>query len=237
MIRSIESRLMSDYISKKEEPFLDLGCGDGTFAISLDLKNNYGIDFSETAVNKAENYGYYVDVKLANASAIPFKNSFFSTVFSNSAVEHMDALEAVILEVNRVLKKAGKFIFTVPTDNFSKIARKDNILKSIGLADDKAINKYDKIHHHVNMLAPETWKKILEESGFKILKQKKYLPCLIGNFVCRMDMLYTIKNDNTNKLILKLEKDIALSRVYRYVFVTITILGVYLTSIPGHTLL
>lgn len=210
IIRSVESRLLSDYIDKNKGPVLDLGCGDGHFGRTLDLREVYGIDIDENAIKSNINNGY-IEAMLAHASRTPFSDSFFATVFSNCAVEHMDGLNDVLKEVRRVLKEGGKFIFTVPSSRFLQVLKADKILETVGLNSDDRIVEYNKFHHHVNIFGLEEWKRILEDAGFRFLEHEYYLPGEIGSFVTRMDMLYTVDSPGSKELLKKLEKK------YRYI--------------------
>lgn len=205
IIRSAESRLLSDYIDKNEEPFLDLGCGDGRFGSTLGLSEVYGIDIDEQAIKSNVNNGYKKAL-LASASKIPHPDSFFATAFSNCAVEHMDGLSDVLKEVRRVLKDRGKFIFTVPSSRFLQVLKADEILETVGLNSDEYIVEYNRFHHHVNIFGLEEWKRILEDAGFRFLEHEYYLPGEIGSFVTRMDMLYTVDSPGSKELLKKLEK-------------------------------
>lgn len=206
IIRSVESRLLRDYIDKKAGPLLDLGCGDGSFCADLSLNDVYGMDIDAQAVKGAEQRGCYKKVQIANALHIPFSNSFFNTVFSNCALEHMDGLKDVLKEVYRVLKNNGKFIFTVPSKYFLTVLTKDKILDKAGLNTDGAINRYNEAHHHVTILDITEWEAMLAATGFRMLKNAPYLPGVIGDFVCRMDMLYTIEVPGSKDILHKLEK-------------------------------
>ena len=206
MIRSVESKLFSAYINKTETPLLDLGCGNGTFGKSLELEEVYGIDIDEKAIESISNNGYYNNVRLASASEIPFPDSFFGTVFSNCALEHMDDLDRIINEVRRVLKKSGKFVFTVPTAKFFQVIKEDRVLDEVGLNNDKVLDEYNRFHHHVNILEIDKWKEIIENSGLRISSYRYYLPGAIGRFIARMDMLYTVETPESKKLIRKLHK-------------------------------
>lgn len=206
IIRSVESRLLSDYIDKNGGPFLDLGCGDGNFGRTLGLKQVYGIDIDDKAVREAAKGGCYKELLIANASQTSFSDAFFGTVFSNCAIEHMDRLSGVLKEVRRVLKDRGEFIFTAPSSKFLQVLKDDEILKGAGFNSDDSIDKYNEFHHHVNILDLKEWKEILEAAGFKLLEYEYYLPCGIGSFVARMDMLYAVEAPGSEELLNKLEK-------------------------------
>lgn len=216
IIRSAESKLISHYIDKEEDPFLDLGCGDGSFGGILKLKKLYGIDIDAVAVARATKQGFYKEARLADASYIPFAVSFFATVFSNCAIEHMEDIDSVLKEVLRVLKNGGKFIFTAPSDRFLQAIREDEVLKDLELNSDASINEYNRFHHHLNILSADEWKKRLEKAGFKILVLGYYLPNEIGSFVARMDMLYTVEASGSKVVLSRLEKEYFTDKGYRF---------------------
>lgn len=165
------------------------------------------MDIDEQAVKGSEQRGCYKKVLTANTLNIPFSNNFFNTVFSNCALEHMDGLKDVLKEVSRVLKNKGKFIFTVPTKKFLSALRRDKILEKAGLNSEDAIKRYNEAHHHVAIMDGAEWEVMLRDTGFRMLKSAWYLPGVIGDFVCRMDMLYTIEASGSKDLIRKFEKN------------------------------
>lgn len=101
---------------------LDLGCGDGKLTkIILDRsgpRELVGVDVDSNETDIARELGLYRDVLTADASSIPVAPEFFDFVLSNSVLEHIPNLEAVIAEVRRVLRSGGMFITTVPTIGF-----------------------------------------------------------------------------------------------------------------------
>jgi SAM-dependent methyltransferase len=206
MIRAVESQLLSCRLSRMEGPFLDLGCGDGTFGKSLGLQNVYGIDIDEEAIKYLREDRYYTEVYHASGSKIPFRDGFFSTVFSNCAIEHMDHIDRVLMEVRRILKKSGKFIFTVPTKKLFDAIKKDRLLKRNGFGQPDALDAYNRFHHHVNIVDLDTWMEELKRRDFRVVNHKYYLRGRIGGFVARMDMLYSIGGSEAKHLINQLER-------------------------------
>lgn len=188
-----ESRIMKDYIDKNKRPVLDLGCGDGTFAKSLELEDIYALDSNSDLVNRInQNNTFYKEAFHADAAHIPFEDNFFMTVLSNCAVEHMDNIGDVLKEVRRVLNENGEFIFSVPTERFFHLVRQDEALNSLKLNDQQSIKKYNEFHHHVNIFDVDFWGKMLKDAEFEFIKYRYYLPDFIAAFIARMDMLYSI---------------------------------------------
>ncbi len=207
IIRSVEARLLADYIDRAGGPFLDLGCGDGRFGESLGLRGVYGIDIDGNAAAKVKESACYKKVSIANAAEIPFADNFFATVFSNCALEHMDGLERILGEVRRVLKERGEFIFTVPASRMVEVLEEDGILSEVRLNGRDAIDEYNRFHHHVNIFDLAGWQSTLSKAGFKVVKHDYYLPDAIGSFVMRMDMLYTVEAPGSKALLRRLERN------------------------------
>lgn len=105
---------------------LDLGCGDGKLTrITLDALGpaargitwvGVDIDPAETALAQAS--GLYQAVHTGSAAAIPEADGSFDFVFSNSVLEHIGPIDAVLAEASRLLRPGGRFVFTVPGPDF-----------------------------------------------------------------------------------------------------------------------
>lgn len=94
---------IASYI-KDDSKVLDLGCGPKDQAIPFaHLKCQYvGIDYTNPNA----------DI-LADAHALPFKQSTFDCVFSYAVLEHLHNPFIAINEIERVLKKQGVYVGTV----------------------------------------------------------------------------------------------------------------------------
>jgi SAM-dependent methyltransferase len=102
---------------------LDLGCGDGKLmSIVLGASGTspslVGVDIDALETRDAVASGVYQRVHTAPGERIPEPDASFDFVFSNSVLEHIDDLEPVIAEVQRLLRPNGAFVFTVPSAGF-----------------------------------------------------------------------------------------------------------------------
>jgi SAM-dependent methyltransferase len=106
---------------------LDLGCGDGLLTRIVAERAGWddivGIDPDAEEAELARRIGIYRTVHVASAVAIPQPDSSFDWVFSNSVLEHIDAIHDVLREVARVLAPGGSFVFTVPGEHFHDCLR------------------------------------------------------------------------------------------------------------------
>ncbi len=96
---------------------LDVGCADG-FISSIIAKETgakvYGIDISDSSVREAGKKGIEAKVVNIDSDTFPFKDGSFDAVFCGDVLEHVYDTESVIREMNRLLKKGGYAVISVP---------------------------------------------------------------------------------------------------------------------------
>lgn len=106
---------------------LDLGCGDGhLMSIILDhagWRDLVGVDIDPQETALARERGIYKEVVDASGNGLPFPDHCFDFVFSNSVLEHIPDVDGVLIEIARVLRPAGRFLFTVPAADFHSCLR------------------------------------------------------------------------------------------------------------------
>lgn len=87
---------------------LDVGCGNKPYEslFNTTAENYTGCDVVQSSGNK-------VDI-LCKATAIDASAEAYDTVFCTQVMEHVDNSELMMKECNRVLKKDGIFILSVP---------------------------------------------------------------------------------------------------------------------------
>jgi len=160
--------------AKFKKPILDIGCGFGEFAGIAFNKLEVGIDVNEDDLKKALISKKYRQLLKADARNLPFKNSTFSTVVSVSVLEHITEVEKVIKEANRILKKDGLLIFSVPTISMYNHLLFPKICKSIGL--EKLglfyFNLHCKAFKHYSLKTAAWWSKKLKSNGFEIIHKQ-----------------------------------------------------------------
>ena len=97
-----------------ELPLLDLCCGDG-FICSLICQDGAetGCDLSLDTLEQAQKRGQYHNIACADVTkGIPFRDSSFRSVVSNSSLEHLPDISTTLREIARVLKPGGKLYAT-----------------------------------------------------------------------------------------------------------------------------
>lgn len=170
--RSVEALSFSSVDFKS--PVLDLGCGFGEFAGVVFDKLEMGIDVNNEDLARAIVGKKYKKVKWADARELPFRANIYSTVVSVSVLEHIENVEKVLKEVNRVLKKGGMFVFSVPTIKMYDNLLVPKLLNLFGFK--KGAKKYFELHcrafKHVDLKTVNWWRKNLKKSNFEIVKQE-----------------------------------------------------------------
>ncbi len=89
---------------------LDFGCGRKPYETLFTVDEYVGVDMEKTG---HEHTNSKIDVYY-DGKHIPFGDSTFDSVFCSEVFEHIFNLEDILLELNRVTKKGGKMLITVP---------------------------------------------------------------------------------------------------------------------------
>ncbi|MBL7068814.1 MAG: class I SAM-dependent methyltransferase [Candidatus Omnitrophica bacterium] len=167
--KSIEAKVIKSL--ELIPPVLDIGCGNGLFAsFSFNQKIDTGLDYDKNAVEEAKKRGVYNEVRLGDAQALPLKKDTFNTVVSVCAIEHIPGLNDVLSNAHKVLKDGGRFIFTVPSEEFGESlfgARLYRFLGARRLAKRFAETKNRK-SGHIHIYSPAGWEETLRGQGFRV---------------------------------------------------------------------
>jgi len=175
LLRSVEAVLFSSL--ELPRPILDIGCGDGHFSsVVFSQPLEAGIDPSEKSVAEARRRGNYLEARVGSATALPYNDGAFATVISNCVIEHIPEVEKVLDEAARVLHRGGLFVFTVPSENFSRFLFWSHFFHRLGFRSlasryERWMNKISYLHHQD---PPQVWQARLARSGFTVLKWHYY---------------------------------------------------------------
>lgn len=184
LIRILEVEQLKAELSLCQPPVLDLGCGDGFIAkAAFECQLDAGIDLDTETLRRAEASGAYRRVVQANATALPFEDGEFRTVYSNGAMEHMNQLPKVLSEIARVLKPGGVLVTLVPSDKFKPPVGALGRLLGQGLW-----NAYNRLHNHVNLLSPDEWRKELKSEDLHQITISTYGGTMIADRLCNFDL-------------------------------------------------
>jgi len=118
LVRETASKIVTDTTAK----LIELGCGEGLFLELLAKKNPkaeiYGVDIWKDILKQAKNRleGLQIKLILSDAKLTKLKNSYFDCCFCINTILNLNSIqdiELLFLEVKRILKQDGLFIFDI----------------------------------------------------------------------------------------------------------------------------
>jgi SAM-dependent methyltransferase len=177
LVRANESRFYQGL--ELPEPVLDVGSGDGHFAsVTFDHPLDVGIDPWPGPLRKSLKYGIYRLVVRGDAGVMPFRRASFGSAISNSVLEHIPDVEAVLNEISRVLQPGAPFVFCVPNHRFLPSLSIGRTLDRAGLRPAGNLYRafFNRISRHIHCDSPEVWERRLAASGFVLEDCWHYLP-------------------------------------------------------------
>lgn len=200
-ITKIRSFISEEGNKKK---ILELGCATGTLTHPFVGKNEvYGLDLSPIFVRYARKRG--IKAQVGNLEEkLPYKDRFFDLVVGGEIVEHIVDTDFLLSECNRVLKKDGKIILSIP--NIKTLFSPFVLL----FFDHPLIFSARYRSFHIRDFTFSTLKLALENNGFKIVKKTGsnfYFPLLLkfsSNFL--FNFLGSLFPSFAKQLIIKAKK-------------------------------
>jgi ubiquinone/menaquinone biosynthesis C-methylase UbiE len=94
---------------------LDLGCGDGRLAASLDADELTVADVSDVALERAQaRLPNARPVRLDPDAALPLPDNAFDLVLCAETIEHVRDVQLLLSEARRVLRPGGRLALTTP---------------------------------------------------------------------------------------------------------------------------
>jgi SAM-dependent methyltransferase len=95
---------------KESSHWLDIGCGLKPFASSFDHATYTGIDIEVSGRSS----DMKVPDKFFDGINIPYEDSSFDGLLCTQVLEHVENLDLLLAECNRVIKVGGGFVVSVP---------------------------------------------------------------------------------------------------------------------------
>jgi SAM-dependent methyltransferase len=169
LLRAVEAREYPGF--GLAHPILDVGCGDGHFVTTaFDERVDVGIDPWGGPVREAVRRGGYRLVIQGSGDWLPFDDGHFASAMSNSVLEHIPDVEAVLVEVARVLQPGAPFVFCVPNHNFLPNLSLARTLDRMGLRGPAGAYRrfFNRISRHHHCDSPEVWTDRLQRAGFSV---------------------------------------------------------------------
>lgn len=102
---------------------LDVGCEAGYITMKLAEKGALvtAIDLIEEPIKQLKrqlkNKPYKINLRLADATKLPFKTNSFDIILATEVIEHITRLEKFVSGAAKVLKPGGRLLITFPNEN------------------------------------------------------------------------------------------------------------------------
>lgn len=110
----LRKRFVSEWLSKQQGRFLDVGCNRGMYLASYENGPRFGIDISHSVLRLARKDG---NLRLAVADAQRLgclREGSFDFVLCSEVLEHVASPERVVSGIFRVLREGGRVLLTTP---------------------------------------------------------------------------------------------------------------------------
>jgi SAM-dependent methyltransferase len=156
-----------------QSPVLDLACGDGIFSwATFGRTLEVGVDLDARSLAEAARLRMHQALVRADAAALPFRAGHFRSIISVCAIEHMDAIAAVLRELSRVLAPGGMLYATVPSEQFGDLLLASRLWRAVGFprrADAYGARKNAR-SHHVNVWSAKAWSEALARESLTVVE-------------------------------------------------------------------
>ncbi len=167
LIRAVEAAVYQDL--DLPAPVLDVGCGDGHFAsLTFDRRIDVGLDPWHAPIQEAGTRRAYRLLVEADGARAPFADGVFASAFSNSVLEHIQPVEAVLAEIGRLLKPGAPFYFCVPNERYLSELSLGRLLGR------GYVNWFRRISRVAHADPPAIWQARLSAAGFDLEKHWHY---------------------------------------------------------------
>lgn len=146
---------------------LDIACGGGYFLAEVEKKglDVYGLDFSEVALQIAQNETERANLICGDGEALPFKENSFDYVVNLGSLEHFLSPKRGILEMTRVLKKDGKALILLPNSYFLMTIWNVFRKGSTERVTDQKVDRW---------ATKQEWVQLIEGNGLRVVDVMKY---------------------------------------------------------------
>ena len=160
---------------------LEIGCGAGQFIRAIKKirpeLNCYGSDISKNAIEAARKENDGVLYSLSEEKKSPYENNFFDAVLIFDVLEHVADPDAMLAEINGLLKNNGVFYCFVPCEgDFLSLW---HWIKKLATGGHELTKKYA---GHINYFSRRSLLDLFKKNNFKLIRVR-YSEHLLGQIL------------------------------------------------------
>ena len=157
---------VTSLLPKEAKRVLDVGCSSAilTAEVAKNLKKSKitGIDSYKKAIEFAKSKYPHLELLVADAHKLPFKDNTFDLVICTETLEHVTDPKKCLLEMKRVLKKNGRAIISMDSGSLTFRIIWYFWTKTKGRVWESA---------HLHEFNARVLEDLIKEAGFKITKK------------------------------------------------------------------
>lgn len=149
---------------------LDIGCGPGIIAGFFKARGYriWGIDISPSAIQTAKQLHSGTFTCGDIEQKLPYRSSFFDTVFMGDVIEHLFSPRFVLKEAKRVLKHGGNIIISTP--NYGFFLYRWHYFKTGALPNTEGHRGEIWDSGHIRQFNAGNMGELLQQAGFSVVK-------------------------------------------------------------------
>jgi len=127
-----------------------------------------GIDYSEPLLAFGKKRGRLIDYKVTDILDTGFSDGTFQIAVGTEILEHIEDVEAAVMEAYRILDPHGVFILSVPYDDKFSLWRALFFFQVLFQGYVKGDSYYKNRCGHIHHFTPQTLNDLLESKGFEV---------------------------------------------------------------------
>lgn len=165
--RTIEWRLLRPIVKDLPRPLADIGCGDGEFGKMLFQTVDLGVDGEAETIGHCDPKIYMKTALVDLRKEMPGGAGAFGAIFSNSTLEHIEGVDAVLKNLATATRPGGRFVATVPSSGLVRA-----FTNGFGR---EYCDELNGILGHHNLWTADEWTRKLKAAGFAEVTTRGYM--------------------------------------------------------------
>jgi len=161
---------MLEFLPKKLNTLLDVGCGEGNFANFIKSKKTveaWGIELMEEPATKAKEKLDKVLVGACEENIKELPDNYFDVIFFNDVLEHFVDPYSVLKQMKQKLSPEGIIVSSIPNVRYHRVIKQLLFNKDWKYTMDGVLDKT-----HLRFFTKKSIVKMYEDLGYEVLHHK-----------------------------------------------------------------